>query len=147
MNIVFLDLDGVLVTMKSMVEGFEKGLGTGEPDPDAVARLIRLCRDESVRIVLSSSWRVGSSILDRLANWGIERSSFHDDWRTIDLGDAGIRGDEIAEWLSRHPEVEHFVILDDDDDFRADQLPHLVQSTFEEGFTEEHLEQATLILQ
>ena len=57
------------------------------------------------------------------------------------------RGEEIKEWLSRHPEVDHFVILDDEDEFKDDSLKNnFVETTFEEGLLEQHAAKAIEIL-
>ena len=46
-----------------------------------------------------------------------------------------MRGDEINAWLSEHPEVTKYAILDDESDFYDDQP--LFQTTFETGLTDE----------
>ena len=45
---------------------------------------------------------------------------------------------EIAEWMSRHPEVKSFVILDDGGDMHPVKS-HLVQTTWADGLQEEHV--------
>ena len=47
----------------------------------------------------------------------------------------GFRGDEIKEWLNRHPEVTQYAILEDDEDFYPDQ--HLFKTSWQTGLTEE----------
>lgn len=39
------------------------------------------------------------------------------------------RGYEIEEWLNKHPEVENYVILDDDDDMLDSQLNNFVRTS------------------
>jgi hypothetical protein len=53
---------------------------------------------------------------------------------TPNLGNAK-RGVEIAEWLDDHPEVTHFVILDDDQDME-DLMDHLILIDPEVGLTD-----------
>ena len=47
------------------------------------------------------------------------------------------RGEEINDWLIKHPDVNRYIIVDDDDDF--EQFPemrdHLVKTNFYVGFT------------
>jgi hypothetical protein len=64
----------------------------------------------------------------------------HEDGSTKRLsGDAyNGRGSEIAEWLSRHPEVDRYAIVDDDSDMLPEQVPFFVQTSFETGMTDEH---------
>ena len=60
-------------------------------------------------------------------------------------GATGNRGGEIAEWLAEHPEVEHFVILDDGDDMDH-LLPWLVQTDHATGLLDAHVERAVAML-
>lgn len=46
-----------------------------------------------------------------------------------------LRGDEINDWLAKHPEVDKYAILDDDSDFYDDQP--LFKTTFKDGLTDE----------
>ena len=94
-------------------------------------------------IVLSSSWRISSlrtkQLKEQLLPYGLEIID-----RTI--SDArGERGDEIKEWLSRNPDVSHYVILDDDDDM-SDIKDHLIQTTFRNGLLPEHAAKAIEML-
>lgn len=60
----------------------------------------------------------------------------HEDWRTKDLHRFDldkVRGDEIAEWLSRHPEVTKYAIIDDDSDMLPEQMPHFVHTQAVDG--------------
>ena len=146
MKIIFLDIDGVLATSKSCSEGFIENMVA--LDGDSVSRLAALCTG-GARIVISSSWRklhTKEEVLAHLERFGLNRSTVHEDWRTVAI-DHGIRGVEIAEWLDRHPEVEDFIILDDDDDFTPEQLPRHVQTTFDDGFSPEKAEHAVRLLQ
>lgn len=94
-------------------------------------------------IVLSSSWRISSlrtkQLKEQLLPYGLEITD-----RTI--SDArGERGDEIKEWLSRNPDVSHYVILDDDNDM-SDIKDHLIQTTFYKGLLPEHAAKAIEML-
>lgn len=144
MKIIFLDIDGVLCNRRSLMRK-QRIKRMNMLDRDCVARLDALCAagGKDVRIVISSTWRKyhpREDIAEHLEHHGLRHGLVHEDWRTIVL--EGFRGDEIAEWLSRHPEVTSFIILDDDSDFLDEQLPRHVQSSFEPGFTEADLERA-----
>lgn len=71
--------------------------------------------------------------------------------KTEDLSRKGTaRGHEIYKWLSDHPEVEQWVVLDDEwfvDFSNYGILPHWVHTNFYgEGLTEEHVKKAINIL-
>lgn len=94
-------------------------------------------------IVLSSSWRISSlrtkQLKEQLLPYGLEIID-----RTISNA-RGERGDEIKEWLSRNPDVSHYVILDDDNDM-SDIKDHLIQTTFYKGLLPEHAAKAIEML-
>lgn len=71
MNLVFLDIDGVLNNLGSAM-----GLGSTSRyfDPVSVALVDRLCREGHAQIVVSSSWRNGDT--DRLME-NLERCGQH----------------------------------------------------------------------
>ena len=50
---------------------------------------------------------------------------------TVGLGNG--RGGEIQKWLNEHPDVDNYVILDDDGDMWDSQLYHFVQMNYENG--------------
>ena len=111
------------------------------PYDDTALPLKHIVDETGAKIVLSSSWRVLSKEVEKLSKklkeYNLEimdktcycvsldkaielgcdpsKSYFgkeiYEGKRTI-LSDRGI---EITEWLSRHPEVESYVILDDED--------------------------------
>ena len=56
------------------------------------------------------------------------------------------RGTEIKRWLDDHPEVTHYVILDDDNDMLEEQFEHFVQTSWTEGLNEECSDKAIEIL-
>lgn len=138
--IIFLDIDGVLITRKSP--------NMTTPDHSCVQRLNYLLAKTGANIVLSSTWRKAGydKMKNVLGEWGVIVDLFD---VTPDLSqrrESGViggveRGDEIAKWLSLHPNIDQFVILDDERDM-GDLLPHLVQTDFEEGLTLWHVELA-----
>lgn len=115
--VVFLDLDGVVFSMRSHLARRSGGVLWSEPDRTAIGLIDRLCSDHGALVVLVSDRRkihAKDEIWAQLRAGGM-RSLAHPDWRTRDLGRGGAgRGEEIEEWLSRHLEVEAWVWLDDD---------------------------------
>jgi hypothetical protein len=132
MKVIFLDIDGVLNSFRTCIatgnypHGLDKGLK--HFDWIAIRLLQRLSDSTGVVFVLSSSWRI--------------LHDYKDVGKALDLPiiDAtkrldGPRGAEIAEWLSRHPEVELYAILDDDSDMLDGQLACFVQTSAYEGLS------------
>ena len=114
-------------------------------DQKAILNLQDIVFITGAEIVLSSSWRISTTrtkqLKEQLLPYGLTIID-----RTISDARSN-RGEEIKEWLSRHPEVDHFVILDDDDEFEDDSLKNnFVKTTFEEGLLEQHAAKAIEIL-
>lgn len=137
MNIIFLDVDGVLndaVTTADLMNDFPT-----KPHLDCLKQIVDAT---GAKIVLSSTWRLFPSarndVKNALRNVGLE---FID--KTKELKD---RATEIEEWLSRHPEVENYVILDDECISLARLKKNLVQTTFYRGLLPEHVSKAINIL-
>lgn len=143
MKIIFLDIDGVLVTRGSIIESARKKAFPHLFDPIAVRNLNELVRRSGAHLVLSSVWRrlwKENEFAAHAKGQGVEveirgRTPFHPD---------GERGDEIGSWLSKNP-VESFVILDDDRDM-GEHLPRLVQTSMSTGLMQQHVEDALFIL-
>jgi len=142
-SVIFLDIDGVITSRRVHVAYGDDGPWS-RPDPVAVAFLNRLVADACATVVISSSWRKEESrefILNMLVQAGFT-GELHDDWATPDIGH---RGDEVADWLSRHLEVVRWVALDDDaSGFRRRQ--QVVTTSLEEGFLLEHYRRARVLL-
>ena len=123
MNAVFIDCDGVLACYRSVCCIFEDDDDTLVHDPEqrdaciplekrCIRNLRTLTKAAGCGVVLSTTWRTDENqrnfLTDSLAAAGITVVD-----STPDLGGQG-RGFEIAAWLEQHPEINHFVVLDDD---------------------------------
>jgi hypothetical protein len=111
------------------------------PKKDRLDCLKMIIAATGAKIVLSSTWRLfpgaRNDVKNALRTVGLE---FID--KTKELRD---RASEVQEWLSRHPDVEQFVILDDEE--ISGKFPNnLVQTTFYQGLLPEHDEKAIKIL-
>lgn len=154
MKVIFLDVDGVLNYAGCKAQC---GMYLGIED-DKVALLKKIVDATDAKIVLSSTWRLGINnkghrleghadyLKDKLGKYGLE---IYD--KTEQLTRNGeLRGKEINEWLSRHPEVNQWVVLDDEwfwdfDEYNIHQ--HIVRTWFwGTGLTEEDVEKAIKIL-
>jgi len=147
--ILFLDVDGVLNHRAIFL-----GKRSGPPlCPAAIARLRRVVDLAKCSVVLSSTWRTLDLYVEQLRAAGGFPNP-HSDWRTVEMHgrvENGIiipdpRGAEIAEWLSRHPEVTQYAIVDDDGDMLPEQMPYFVQTSFDAGLTDEHAARLTALL-
>lgn len=131
---LFLDIDGVV----NKQENFKHSKGvTPYPIDSYCAFLVaRIVSNTDCQVVLSSSWRNYPEAVEIVSNSVVpivdKTSDLYDD---LNEGKQILRGDEVNEWLSRHPEVTKYAILDDDSDFYDDQP--LFKTTFKEGLTDE----------
>jgi hypothetical protein len=123
MKVIFLDIDGVLNCAK-----------TSNPrklpyivDKKLLARLKRLLERTGAKVVLSSTWRYDPAGIFSAKHWGIP---FID---VIPDRPKRPRRDEILEWLSKHPRVKRYAVIDDEDD-ELDDLP-LFQPSASTGLT------------
>lgn len=132
MRVLFLDIDGVLNSMRTCTAfgGWPHRLQHIQAfDQVAIRLLQRLCDSSGVQIVLSSAWR-GSEPIKAFADaFGLPIISETPHL----LGQP--RGAEIAAWLAEHPEVDQFAIIDDDPDMLPEQLPRFIQTDAEEGMS------------
>lgn len=148
--VIFLDIDGVLVTHESLKSG-----GSSCADRYCVGLLNKLVEDLGAEIVVSSSWRILHSldfIRGALAARGLSKwRAIIDKTESIHYRTEGgmvvgcaTRADEIRAWLAAHPERTNYVIFDDDWD--AEIEGHYVRTDMERGLTNEHLLAALNIL-
>lgn len=165
MKILFLDIDGVLNSIRSVIAfaNPERGSLSFSLDPrfdvqftqeyfklDPIAVLLtkRVIEETGAKIVISSTWRIGSCV-----------EHFHKmfacyGWDTTDIiidmtpRCGKIRGHEIAAWLenNNHLDITNYVIVDDNSDFLPEQKPHLVQTNMNIGFSHITYEQCIKIL-
>lgn len=144
MKVIFLDFNGILDTYENM----------DVIDSDNLNRLKRIIDECNAKVVLTTSnknnyYRSGmirgilKYIIDSLLEAGIDVIGM------VPMLDS--REDEIHAYLDMHPEVEEFVILDDDYDmpsFRDNLilLPSQMIGIEQRGLEDEHVEKAISIL-
>lgn len=141
MRVVFLDIDGVLNYRQHNLKVGETARldEMGQPDwwtamfnRDCVTQLNRIVRETGAKVVLSSSWRKSFSVSDMQSM--LEDKGFEGELigATPDHGKRPCRGEEAQAWLSDHPEVESFVLIDDS----LDMFPYSDRwvQTFYEGY-------------
>ena len=127
-SVIFLDIDGVLNDYKTK-DRIGRIIGVND---DLIIYLKQIVDLLDADIVLSSSWREycdKSLISDGVDNWLGCSKKRYGRYLNIRLGKFGLkiadkteefprwvdRGPEILNYLDKHPEIEYFVILDDED--------------------------------
>ena len=126
-KVLFLDIDGVVNNRrtKQNYKGFIMGI-----DPAMAALVQRIVRNTGCEVVLSSSWRLYRHSRDE-----VERKicKFADITPIL----YSPRGYEIKVWLTLHPEIHHYAILDDAESILPEQRANFFQTTWESGLTED----------
>ena len=153
MKAIFLDIDGVLnnsnYTMMLVNELLGKeqyfqllrDLGEMPFDYRSCMLLQKLIDETGARVVLSSTWRLSEKHINGIIRYaGI---AIFD--KTPRLGT--IRGNEIQQYLNSHPEIDRYVIVDDDSDMLDEQMDNFIECDAEVGFTYEEYERAKKILE
>lgn len=146
-KIIFVDIDGPMIPYRCLFLPGQTRVMTLF-DPVAVSLLNHLCEDNDFKIVIHSSWvRImgGKPTFNHCVSQGIKPEHFHEDaWCNEDIN---WRYTRVAEWLSRHPEITEYVILDDDpyQDDLFGGFPHpegmvlrLILINYYEGFVFKH---------
>lgn len=131
MNLIFLDIDGVLNNSLHPVQSaYHVGL---EFDPNCIDYLKEIIRKTDSSLVISSTWRIGRTVEslnnDVLQYYGLDTyvvgftPVFHEQ----------IRGNEIKHFLDNtNLEFNNFIIIDDDNDM-GELLPRLVRTNARRG--------------
>lgn len=110
MKVIFLDIDGVLVTRKSLIASSGKSRALwNQVDPDCVREFNRIIAETGAEIIISSSWRIlWNTPLDAMLDFHM--ANIHG----VVIGKTprmGKRGEEIESCIT--PEM-NWVILDDE---------------------------------
>lgn len=165
-KVIFLDFDGVLNTLKYQEFLKKEGKKTQDElcplfDPEAVNNLkVIVDAVPTANIVINSTWKYeGKEWIDKL--WR-KRSlpgrvhsvtpCYQPDFSVINLEEIPIemlagKGYDIKQWIDKYaPSGCQYVILEDDDHFLPEQLPHLIQINDRVGLTEKDAVKAIDIL-
>jgi hypothetical protein len=134
MIVLFLDIDGVC---NSLAYAQRNGMNLwNKVDPEACELVRQIIEATGCQVVLSSTWRLYPDSLKVVREQVCEFIDVTPNFQTAENHrSATPRGNEIQDWLDRHPGVERYAILDDDSDMLPGQ--HLFQTTFAAGLTPE----------
>ncbi len=155
MKVIFLDIDGVLVTRNSI-----KYQHLNFPDDNtiqfgkkAVKNINKLIRLTKAKIVISSTWRLFHTLEELqdifnkqsvkgniISTTSVERATIEEDIP---------RGQKIADWLENNTGIKQYVIIDDD--VQADCIQfhpyNCVETSYKRGFApEDRFNEALAIL-
>jgi hypothetical protein len=133
-KVVFLDIDGPMIPVKAYHLA-KQTKPASIFDPCATAMLLKMLEESGAKIVISSTWGQLGKVKCKalLRKNGINPSYMHDDWITPRKFSSQ-RMHEIKWWLDDHPEVTHYVALDDED-LLTDFVPNAVLCDSQEGFS------------
>lgn len=115
-------------------------------DPRAIVQLRKIVETTNAQIVLSSSWRWEKALRDKVHYQLRKKDIDFADTTTLQTDITLSRGREVEDYLYKHPEIEKYVILDDDPIQIESLSPHHVKTTFKYGLTREKAEEAIKIL-
>lgn len=139
MKVLFLDIDGVLNSEASFrMEHRRKNVRTQDALSAVACSNLQyiLEQDSSVRIVVSSTWRLLHTLVELqniLNAYGVEAARVIGKTPAVMSRD---RAHEIGMWLEDNPNVTKFAVLDDDSDVKAlNVIPNslVMQTSFEDG--------------
>jgi hypothetical protein len=149
MKAIFLDIDGCLVTVGSMIHGNRLNLlgQTDIPshrtfDPVAMSNLQYILEEvPGVVIVISSTWRKLYTLEELQEMFGKYNISPSFIVGVTPVVDSRHRGQEVALYLKHNPEITNFIIIDDDSDL-APFMDRLVKVDGKNGLTFSDAEKA-----
>lgn len=161
LNIIFLDIDGVLNTLTSQfkshinhVEAFDKNGNFCRIKHIENQYLDHSCcwllghalkRIPNSVIILSSTWRESNTsmlspeniaVMRLIEKFGFKKISDHvRNLPSTPYGDK-LRGNEIEQWLNTHKQlVDNYAIIDDDSDVLPSQMDRFVKCNYDSGFS------------
>lgn len=135
-RVLFLDYDGVVNTPIWNDKGTKARFNFPKDGKvnnfQAVCWLNDFCKRYKFDIVVSSTWREYPNYEECLRNGGL-----HKDIKILGstpILPSRMRGKEIDMYLSEHPEIKYYLIVDDDDDLLDYQKSHFVKTNMMVGF-------------
>lgn len=148
-NIIFLDIDGVLNSRRHLLTLVGKSSTLDVMDPEAVSRLNQITAATKAMLVISSTWRIPYLISGNMVKLRLDMLMKGIKAPIIGMtpDSSGTRGSQIQSWLDTNMK-DHpcsFIILDDDSDM-GHLTDRLVKTTFEDGLMDAHVGQAVALL-
>jgi hypothetical protein len=144
-KVIFVDVDGPMIPVRAYwLPGQTKPASVF--DPVAVSLLNKLIEDSGAQIVISSTWRMRGRkiVVALLKRNNIDPAHLHEDWETP-LTWGGERAREISLWLEDHPEVTHYVAIEDEE-MHVESIPSAVKADAYEGLSYRNYLEARMFL-
>ena len=139
-RVIFLDYDGVVNTPMWNDKGTKCTYNFPRDRKvnnfQAVQWISECCQKFHYDIVVTSTWRKNANYKECLINGGL-RPDIEILGCTEDLWEPDrhtCRGDEISKYLADHPEINYYMIVDDEDDMLPEQKDHFIQTNDDVGF-------------
>ena len=162
MNVLFLDVDGVL-NSKFWDESHQMEISDGKYiDTEKVSLLSKLVKSTKASIVLHSGWRFwfdenlkptrkeAEHLVSLLEKEGMSISGVTPDLTTEEIRKtkkfSKVKADEILTWLREHEDTENWVVLDDLDLHNEAIARHQVMTNPEYGLIEDDATKAIKML-
>jgi len=158
MDVLFIDIDGVLNTYFQLSANAVWENGKLNVDEDKVKLLSKIVRSAEIQLIMHSGWRFfyddsmnpisrESEELSRMfCRSGIKISGRTPDFSTEEIRQnrkfSLVKAQEIKAWLVQHPECENFLIIDDLDLHDADLMQQQIQPDPAFGLTEYDVNEA-----
>ena len=98
----------------------------------AVQWLSEACQKFGYDIVVTSTWRLDDNYKECLINGGLRKGIEVLDRTPHFSGQP--RGSEIKAYLEEHPEIQYYVIVDDEADMLPEQMDHFIMTNGDTGF-------------
>lgn len=140
MKLIFLDIDGVMVTSRHLVQS-SKYFGH-EFDPVCIRNLHDILIRTDASIVITSSWREGRTLKQLQSIFKI--NGINKVIGMTPIIDGANRGREIKEYIKNTQElgmtISMFVIIDDEEEM-GDLTTYLIETDFKTGITDNIKEQ------
>ena len=135
--IIFLDIDGVLVTREVLRE-------RNKFYAPAVAALNSFCALTSCSIVVSSAWRIGRSVEELARLFKHNGVALDVISKTESSSITSQRGEQILDWIEEHRYTGPYIVIDDEDFDIAPYIPahNIIQvedGLSKEGLTRKHI--------
>jgi hypothetical protein len=145
MNIIFLDIDGVL-NCQTFYEDRHKGLYDKKLKicPKRMEWFNKLCEETKAKVVISSTWRLGRTTEQLINMFKEYGGTFEIIDRTPNLKHEGcVRGNEINIWIEKNKDLleceyynfHSYAIIDDDSDMLLQQQYNFFQTDDYSGLT------------
>ncbi len=162
MKIIFLDVDGVL-NSKSWNDSHQQEIRDGILiDETKIKLLSKLINKTNASIVLHSGWRFwldsefqpsrkeSEIFLGMLLDENISIFDITPDHRTEEIMKTNklslVKAGEILEWVSKHENIEQWVVLEDLDLNNKEVENHQIRTDSQKGLTLENITEAEKIL-